>query len=190
MAEIDKYCDSSQGFQWMSDAQGVIGHVTELKIGGTDFPADMEVTNPEAVKGDPVKVVGVADSISWMGGIAHSVNITCWVSNTNKKTLMIMLHSEMDSTAVEFKFNVYDYDKEAAKYYMSFHTKDTVLTGNVKIEGGQRSLFLSDEPNAAVEKPENYQVVIDIVPEDVEQQLHLAASDTHKVALQWGLTRG
>jgi hypothetical protein len=189
MAEIHKQCDEVQGFQWMSDRQEQIGHITMLKIGETEFKADMAVTNPEEVKGDPVDVVGVASSIAWGGGIVDPIAIRCQISNKNKQELAMLLFSEMTSTAVELKFNVYSYDKDATKYFMSFHTKDTVLNGIVAVQGGERLLYLEDEPHPVVEKPENYGLSIEIVPEDETMDLHVAVSDTHKVALQWGIKR-
>jgi hypothetical protein len=190
MADISKYCDAVQGFQFKPDVQVTLGHIIALKVGDTEFAADMSVTDPESPKGDPVKVVGVASDVSWQGGIVDPLSISCQISIDNKNAVGMLLMSDMNSIEVEINFNVYDYDLQAKKYFKSFHANDTALLGLLQVQGENLGLYLDDQPSGEVQSPANFPLQILIVPKEEEQQLHWAVSDTAKKALQWGLTLG
>ncbi len=190
MASIDKFCDVPASFETPKDAQPLIGFMETLLIGETQFAEDLELQIPGMKRSDKQPVVGSIESVSWEGGSTNPVSFSFWMSVTNKTELATLLHGDMDQTNVEYQFKIFEYDKEAKMWYHSFHTDETAMKAIVKVSGGERMLFLSDEPHGTVEKPEIYQVTLEVVPEDEEQALHIALASDKKLARQWGITRG
>jgi hypothetical protein len=188
MAELSYSCDVSQGFNFQKDQQTPVGHINKLKIAGKELAADMAVTNPEAVAGDKVKVVGVVSGVFWGGGYADPIQFNCQVSNPNKKTLALLAHQEMANTMVEFVFTIYDYDPDEKKYYKCFHSNDAVLKGLVLKSGGALSIHIDMEQSAEVVSPKNFSMDLGVMPEDLEQETHMAMSVSDKLVKRWGVT--
>ena len=188
MAETSFSCDVSQGFNFKKDAQDIVGHISKLKIGDKDMEVDLGVTNPEDLAGDKIKVVGVASDIYWEGGFAEPIQFTCQVSNANKKTLAILTNTEMSNTTVEFAFEIYDYDPDEKKYYKAFHTDGKAIKGLVQKSGGSLSIAISTDQSTEVMSPNNFTLSLGVMPEDTEQETHLAFSVSAKVVKRWGVT--
>ncbi len=188
MAETSFSCDVSQGFNFKKDAQDIVGHISKLKIGDKDMEVDLAVTNPEDLAGDKIKVVGVASDIYWEGGFAEPIQFSCQVSNANKKTLAILTNTEMSNTSVEFAFEVYDYDPDEKKYYKAFHTDGAAIKGLVQKSGGSLSIAISTDQSMEVMSPNNFTLSLGVMPEDTEQETHLAFSVSDKVVKRWGVT--
>jgi hypothetical protein len=188
MAELSYSCDVSQGFNFQKDEQTLVGHINKLKVAGKELAADMAVTNPENVTGDKVKVVGVVSDLYWGGGYADSIEFRCQVSNPNKKTLAVLTQMEMANTMVEFVFTIYDYDPDEKKYYKCFHSNDAVMKGLVKKSGGQLSISIDADQSQEVMSPKNFTMELGIMPEDLEQDTHMAISVSDKMVKRWGVT--
>ena len=188
MAEVSYSCDVSQGFNFQKDQQTLVGHINKLKVAGKELAVDMAVTNPENVTGDKVKVVGVVSNIYWGGGYADSMQFSCQVSNPNKKTLAVLTQMEMANTMVEFVFTIYDYDPDEKKYYKCFHSNDAVLKGLVQKSGGQLSIFIDADQSQEVMSPKNFTMNLGVMPEDLEQDTHMAISVSDKMVKRWGVT--
>ncbi len=188
MAETSFSCDVSQGFNFQKDAQDIVGHISKLKIGGKDMDVDLAVTNPEKLSGDKIKVVGVVSDIYWEGGFAQPIQFSCQVSNANKKTLAILTNSEMSDTSVEFAFEIYDYDPDKKQYYKAFHTEGKALKGLVEKSGGSLSIGISTDQSMEVMSPNNFTLTLGVMPEDTEQETHLAFSVSDKLVKRWGVT--
>lgn len=188
MPAINKDCSVFNGFNFKRDVQDKIGHATQLTIGEKTLTADLTVKEP-IEEGDE-KVVGVISSFSWDGGYAQPIQFSMQISITNKNEIASLLHTQMKSVAVTVNFNIYEYDPEAKAYYKSLHTNDADIKGLIQVEGDERILYLSDEPGMEVQQPINYQIVIGIVPEDEQQEIHLAVSQSMKFVKPWGVTRG
>jgi hypothetical protein len=188
MAEVSYSCDVSQGFNFQKDQQTLVGHINKLKVAGKELAVDMAVTNPENVTGDKVKVVGVVSGIYWGGGYADSMQFSCQVSNPNKKTLAVLTQMEMANTMVEFVFTIYDYDPDEKKYYKCFHSNDAVLKGLVQKSGGQLTISIDAEQSQEVMSPKNFTMQLGIMPEDLEQDTHMAISVSDKMVKRWGVT--
>jgi len=188
MAEVSYSCDVSQGFNFQKDEQTLVGHINKLKVAGKELAADMAVTNPENVTGDKVKVVGVVSDIYWGGGYADSMQFGCQVSNPNKKTLAVLTQMEMANTMVEFVFTIYDYDPDEKKYYKCFHSNDAVLKGLVQKSGGQLSISIDADQSQEVMSPKNFTMRLGVMPEDLEQDTHMAISVSDKMVKRWGVT--
>ncbi len=190
MAATNYYCNVGQGYNFYPDSQDVVGHLTKMKVAGKELKADMAVTNPEDIKGDNVKVVGVMSGINWEGGMADAVNIGCQVSVTNKQDLTLLQHSELSDTTVEFQFIVYEYDPNKKKFFQSFHSKETTMKGLIQKSGSNLSLDVAMDQSTEVVNPINFAFNIGIMPEDEAQQIHLAASVDGKFVKAWGVAVG
>jgi len=188
MAETSFSCDVSQGFNFKKDAQDIVGHISKLKIGDKEMEVDLAVTNPEDLAGDKIKVVGVVSGIYWEGGFAEPIQFSCQVSNANKKTLAILTNTEMSNTTVEFAFEIYDYDPDEKKYYKAFHTDGKAMKGLVEKSGGSLSISISTDQSMEVVSPNNFTLSLGVMPEDTEQETHLAFSVSDKVVKRWGVT--
>ena len=188
MAETSFSCDVSQGFNFKKDAQDIVGHISKLKIGEKDMDVDLAVTNPEDLAGDKIKVVGVVSDIYWEGGFAQPIQFSCQVSNANKKTLAILTNTEMSNTTVEFAFEIYDYDPDEKKYYKAFHTDGAAIKGLVEKSGGSLSIAISTDQSMEVMSPNNFTLSLGVMPEDTEQETHLAFSVSDKLVKRWGVT--
>ena len=188
MAETSFSCDVSQGFNFKKDAQDIVGHISKLKIGEKDMDVDLAVTNPEDLPGDKIKVVGILSDIYWEGGFAQPIQFSCQVSNANKKTLAILTNTEMSNTTVEFAFEIYDYDPDEKKYYKAFHTDGAAMKGLVEKSGGSLSIAISMDQSMEVMSPNNFTLTLGVMPEDTEQETHLAFSVSDKLVKRWGVT--
>ncbi len=188
MADLSYPCDVTQGFNFQKDVQTTVGHLNSIKVGDTELDVDLAVTDPTDLAGDKVKVAGVIADIYWNGGYAEPISITAQISNANQKAIALLLHSDLSNTAVEFAFTSYAYDPEPKKYYKCFHSNDEALKGLVEKSGGELRLNLDTDPSQEVVSPLNFSLSIGIMPEDTEQDTHVAISDTDKFVKNWGVT--
>jgi hypothetical protein len=194
MPAIQKDCSVFQAFNFRRDVHDKVGHVTELKIGedeNGDMEADLTLRDP--IAGDDsseVKVVGVISSFHWEGGYAQPVQISMQMSRENKKKLAVLLHTTMKSVKVVISYEIYEYDRDAEVFYKSVHTNDNTLNAILQVQGTERVLYLSDTPGTEVENPVNYQLVVGMVPDEEQQEIHIAVSDSAKFVKPWGVTRG
>jgi len=188
-AESSYSCSVRQGFNFEKDAQILVGYVNELKIGDRELAADLHVTDPEDVSGT-LKVVGVVSNIRWQGGYADPVHFSSQVSTDNKNTLATLVHKELSNTEVEFEFTVYDYDPRQKKYYKAFHTDGTKLKGLILKSGGELAMNIDMEQSMEVVSPKNYAFTLGVMPQEEEQQIHLAFSVSDTFVKPWGVTVG
>lgn len=189
MAESNYPCSISQAFNFQKDEQLRVGHLVSLSIGGTAFTADMTLTNPTDYS-TGVKVVAPISHISWNGGYADPVFITFNVSTENQKTASIMQHTNLSDTTVVFEYNIYDFDTVAKKYYLAFHTNASTLNGYVMKQGGRLALDIDSAADGEVVSPMNYVMQLGIMPQESQQAIQLAVSNSDKFAKQWGVTVG
>jgi len=188
MAELSYDCDVSQGFNFQKDVQILVGHINTLKVSTKKMAVDLEVTDPEAVAGDKVKVVGIVSSLFWAGGFADPIEFGCQVSNANKKTLQVLSHSEMSDTTVLLDFTIYDYDPDEKKYYKAFHTDGKELKGLVEKGGGRLSIEIDAAQSEEIMSPKNFAFSLGVMPEDQKQETHMAMSVSDKLVKEWGVT--
>ncbi len=186
MADINFSTSVSQGFNFQKDEQELVGHIVSCKIGDTELEADLNVSDPA----DPtklVKVFGVMSGIYWNGGYADALQFSCQVSNSNKVKLATLTHTSLSNTEVTFKFNIYDFDPKEKKYYMAFHANDTDLKGLVEKSGGSLSMNIEMDQSMEVVSPKNFCFNLGVMPQDVDQQVHLAVSMSDKFVKKWGV---
>lgn len=190
MAEISYTCSAEQAFNWDKNNQSVIGHLTALKVGGEDIEAKFELMNPEKV-GEKNKVVGPISYINWKGGYADAIQIDAQVHNENQQDLMTLLQKDLDSTAVEFKFEIFAYHQEKGneKYFQCFHCDDKTLYGLIHKDGEKLDIFIDKKQSQQILSPKNFSFSIKIMPaEDEAQVLHWAGKLDGKLSKAWGIT--
>lgn len=186
MAEIKKPCSARQAYNFKQDVQDRMGWIKSLKIGDTEFPADQTVKNPS--DHSDVKVVAVLDDFSWQGGAAEPLNFRGRLSAKNKTELAQKLHQEMINTAVEVDFDIWEFDPVARKYFRCVHSNDTPLKGLIMKDGDRLLVQVSDTDNKDVPEPQNFSFSLSVMPERVEQHVHIAVSETGKLVKKWGVT--
>ena len=190
MPELSFSCSVSQGFNFLKDSQDRVGHINSLKIAGQDMVSDISVDDPENAGGDSLKAFGVVSSIYWEGGYADAVQFTCQVSTENKKALATLVHTTMTNTEVEMEFTIYDYDPEQKQYYKCLHCEGTPLLCLIQKSGGELSMAIDNEEAMEVVSPKNFTFSLGCMPQDQEQQIHVAVSVSDKFVKQFGVTVG
>jgi hypothetical protein len=189
MASTSFNCSVGQGFNFEKDSQNVVGHLTSLKIGAKEFAKDIEVMDPTAIKDDTkVKVVGVISGIYWNGGYADPLSVNCQVSTVNKQDAVVLQHSDLSDTAVEYDYVIYDYDPVAKVYFKAFHNNETTLKGLVEKSGGSLSLGIEMDQGMEVVSPKNFGFYIGIMPQEEAQVVHYGVSNTGKFTKAWGVS--
>lgn len=189
MAETSFAPNVRQGFNFEKDSQVTVGFINSLKVGDTTLESDFNVTDPENVTAS-IKVFGVLNGIMWQGGYTDGVQLGAQVSNDNKNKLATLLHKTLSNTEVEIEFTVYDYDPKTKKYYQCFHCNGTKLKGLVEKSGGRLNMRIDNEASYEVVSPKNFAFDVSVMPDETEQQIHLAVSTTDKFAKAWGLKVG
>lgn len=187
MPAVNKYCSVTNGFNFRRDLHENIGHITTLKVSDKKFEADFELKEPLDEKDE--KVVGVISNFDWEGGFAQEMQFYFQVSIDNKNSALMLLHTDIKKLDVEMTFNIYEYDKQSGSFFKSLHTNDKVLKGVIAVAGDERQFRTEDDPNPEVQMPENYGVTLVYVPQDIEQEIHMAVSTDKKFVKQWGIKR-
>ncbi len=187
MPDITYSCDVVQGYNFNRDAQGRVGHINSLMIADAELAADFSVIDPEAVSGDPVKVVAIVRDFAWNGGAVDGLQFGMQISSENKIKIATLLHQTMSNTTVTVNFTVYDYDRDEKKFFKALHTDGTALNCLVQLEGDQLVLFLADDPDGEVEQPRNFSLQLGVMPDETQQEIHYAISISDKFVKQFGI---
>ena len=186
MASSDYQCSIRQGYNFEKDAQVLVGHLVSIKVADKELKADTSLTGPVDLKAQVV--VGPISSISWQGGYADPVWVSFNVTSANQTEALLLKHTTLSKTDVEFAFNIYAFDQVAKVYYLAFHTDKKALKGLIFKTGGDLAIDIADDPDGQVLSPKNYVLNIGIMPQDAEEQsLLFAVSNTQKFAKQWGV---
>ena len=190
MASTNLPCDVSQGFNFQKDAQCMVGHITSLKIGDKEYKKDLAVADPTKINDDDgtVKVVGVISNIFWEGGYADPIMFNCRISTENKQESIVLQHTKLSNTNVEFSYIIYDYDPAKKVFYKSFHTNETDLKGLVAKNGGDLDIGVDIEQSSDVVSPKNFSFYLGVMPQEEEQETHYAVSQDAKFVKKWGVT--
>jgi hypothetical protein len=179
-----------QGFNYQKDVQKPIGFITSLKIAGMTvpvLPADLSLKDAAG----PVKAVGVLESVTWAGGQGDAIQLKAAVSTKNKQTLEAALHQSMSNTAVEVQFALYNYDPIKKQWYTAFQSgangTNAVVKGLIQKENKDLKLTIGKEPQAAVKSPQNWEMVLAIMPQSLAQPTTFCTGSGACVAKQWGV---
>ena len=190
MAATSFPCSVTQGFNFQKDAQVFVGHINSLKIGEKEFKKDIAVADPTKINEDQntVKVVGVVSNIFWQGGYADAIQFSCQVSTENKQEAVVLQHTKLSNTNVEFSFTIYDYDPVKKVFYKTFHTNEKDLKGLVEKNGEDLALNIDLTFSSEVNSPKNYGFYLGVMPKEEEQDVHYAVSQDAKFVKKWGVT--
>jgi len=189
MASSSYQCDVLQGFNFQKDGQTLVGHITSLTIGDTPLPADTQVQDPCEIGSETlIKVVGVISSVYWEGGFADPVSFSAKISILNKNTATLLQHKDLSNTNVELGFVVYEYDPIAKAYFKAFHADETKLKGLVLKNGGELEIAVDSEQSMEVPSPKNFNFYLGVMPQEEQQIIDLAVSETDKFSKKWGVT--
>ncbi|WP_299494620.1 hypothetical protein [uncultured Shewanella sp.] len=189
MARTSYNCDIAQGFNFQKDEQTLVGHINTLSIAGKEFKPDIAVMDPTKInESGSKKVVGIVSNIDWEGGFANPISFGCQISIDNKQAATLLQHSNLSNTSVSVGFSIYEYDPKAKVYYMNFHTETAPLLGLVNKSGGELNLHIDNDFSTTIVSPKNFYFCLGVMPEDQEQDIHMAVSNTSKFAKKWGVT--
>lgn len=175
------------GFDFNKVENANTGFISALKIGDVEFKADlMSLKNPEQPEADLGAMVGVVGSIASDGNPTGSIQISCQVTDTNRAEIAAKIGT-LDSIEVTFNVVIYSYDKAAKKYYKTFYS-DAALEGVLEKNGTDLALFVAEEPDTAIQMPENFTVTFSVKPAAKQQTYNIAKANTKNVATLWGIT--
>jgi len=175
------------GFNFEKDAQISVGFINYLKIADQELASDLTLTDPENVA-NTIKVFGVVSSIYWGGGYADPVQFSAQVTTDNKNVLATLIHKALSNTEIEFSFTIYDYDPKAKKYFQCFNTNAVKLKGLVLKSGGELAMAIDNNASGEVTSPKNYTFTLGVMPQDLDQQIFIAVSETGKFVKKWGVS--
>ena len=190
MAHLEVNCNVIQGFNFEKDSQGRIGHLVSLKIGDTQYKADLKVQDPTKIGDDEgkVDVVGVISSIYWPGGHADPIYFNCRVTSQNKQISFVLQHNTMSKTDVEYSFIIYEYDPVNKVYFKHFHSGQADLQGLVAKDGSNLNFNIGNEESMDVVSPKNFDLGVGVMPKEEEQKIEVGVSNTAKFVKKWGVT--
>jgi hypothetical protein len=189
MASTSLNCSVSQGFNFEKDSQCVVGHLISLKIGTKKLACDIKVIDPAVINDDAkVSVVGVISGIFWKGGYTDPLSFNCRISTFNKQDIVVLQHSGLSDTSVEFDYVIYDYDPVAKVYYKAFHNHSATLKGLIEKSGGSLSLEIEMDQSIEVVLPENFGLYVGIIPQEEIQVVHFGVSNVGKFTKAWGVS--
>lgn len=187
MASVDYYCSIRQGYNFERDQQVTVGHLLKMKVAGKDLAVDTTLTGPDTLKND-VKVVGVMSGISWGGGYADPIYINCNISTSNQSTILVLKHTSLVETEVEFHFCIFQFDPIKKKYYKCLHDNGTTMKGLILKRGSDLVMDVAEKNDPTVMSPLNYNFSIAVMPsEEDAQTIHMAVSETDKFTKVWGV---
>nr|CRH06364.1 Conserved exported protein of unknown function [Candidatus Magnetococcus massalia] len=188
-ASFDRALDVYQGFNFRKDKTTSVGCITKLKVGTVELKADLHIKNPKNPRQDG-RCVAILSSQSWGLGANDAIYTNGQVSETNRQEIQTMLYNDLSGVSVEYQAYLFEYDPRTKKYFTSFHSEGQDLCGMLEKQGPNIALDVATRASTEVEYPENYAFFIGIKPIRSTQHITLQASETKKMAKQWGKGRG
>lgn len=186
MPQFTKACDVYQGFNFKKDVSTTVGFITALKVNGVEITADVTAKDPLNPTTD-LPVSAVLREVSWATGTTDAIYFTGQLTAGNRQNLALMVYKDLTSVEVLFKYNVYEYDPVAKKYFKCFHANDTEMKGILEKNGADLTLSVADDASTDVQSPLNYSFHIGVKPQPAEQTLTIATADQKNVVKQWGV---
>lgn len=180
-----RFCDLTHGFNFFTPGQARIGYITYLKIGGVEYAADFDVTDPTHPD-NKMKVFGVASWVAWKGQQTDAVVFAAQVSADNEQNLLALGKNDLTGIAIEFSFVLYDFDSKANTYYKSLSSNSQILTGTLDEEGGHLLYYMSNDTGVEVKTPPNYNFQLGVKPDFTPQKLQIAQSAGKSSLKNWG----
>lgn len=186
MPHFTKGCDVYQGFNFKKDKSTTVGFITALKVNGQEVKADITAKDPLNPTTD-LPVVSVLSEVAWATGATDALYFSGQITATNRQDLALMVYKDLTKVEVLFKYNIYEYDPVANKYFKCFHCSDTEMKGLLEKNGNDLTLSVADDASAEIQSPLNFSFNIGIKPQSAEQALTIATADQKNVVKQWGV---
>jgi len=186
MPNFSKGCDVYQGFNFKKDKSTVVGFITALKVNEKEIKADITCKDPMNATTD-LPVASVLSEVSWATGPTDAIYFSGQITATNRQDLALMVYNDLTKVEVLFKYNIYEYDPVAKKYFKCLHTGDVEMKGILEKNGSDLTLGCSDDASTEVQSPLNYSFHIGIKPQPTEQSITIATADQKNVVKKWGV---
>ena len=187
MAGISLNGNIKQGFDFSKDKQVTIGFLTSLKVGNLELTPDFPLYDP--VEDAEEKVVGVMGHVEWNTDKTSPIAFSAQVSLDNKKAMKEALLGALPNGDAEVEFRMLEYDSspDQKKYYVSFSTGDNPVNASLRKAGANLDISVDDAPTPEVQQPANFGLRFSLVPDQVDQDLHVAVGVGANMAKQWGV---
>jgi hypothetical protein len=206
MPKVNDRLNVYQGFNFKKDKQSNVGVLLSMKVGGQELKPDLEtIKDPEQPSKD-LKAVAVLDHYLWKTGPTDSMCFSGRLSTANRKTVAMLVQSNLTNIEVEFSYVIYKYDPSEKRYFKSNSHKSKLKGLVAKIDNGDCDHFFEDEdedgdedklaltimekPADEVTSPENFTFRIGVKPQPQEQQVTLACALQMKTEMKWGFKSG
>src|SRR5437870_4325417 len=124
MPNFSKACDVVQGFNFKKDISTTVGFITALKVNNVEITADITCKDPMNPTTD-YPVASVLSDVSWATGTTDSIYFSGQLTAGNRQNLALMVYKDLTVVEVLFKFNIFEYDPIAKKYFKCYHCGDT-----------------------------------------------------------------
>lgn len=190
--DISPVCSPYQGANFKKDKQDSVGYITALKIGSKTFTADLSCADPTDTS-KSVKAVMVLSKAKWSTGKSDAIYFNGEVSATTQSAMYSLGLNDMTDVTVEFQFTVYKFDavKTPYAYYKHFHSNDTTMKGMLEKDGSDYTFEIGDSKlDTFKDAPQVFPCYLGIKPQNTEQDIQIATSQTDKSTKKWGVTVG
>jgi uncharacterized protein YceK len=174
-----------QGFEFFPWRQWPIGYITYLKLGGVEYTADLQVTDP-LNQPNKINVFGVISQLMWKGATTDSIVFSAQVSTNNQKMLAATENADFSKMDVDFSFVIYQFDTKANKYFKRISSGTQALQGMVHKEGEYYLYLISTDLGAEVNPPDNYTFQLGVEPKGVTQEIEIGTSAKDSTVKPWG----
>jgi len=125
--------------------------------------------------------------VLWETGVTDAVYLSAQISAANRRAVSTLSFTTMTSVVTVFQFTVYEYDRDAKKYFLAFHTSDADMNGILESRGEDLNVSVADDASTEVVSPVNYSFQIGIKPQASAQRLYLATAYEKNIVRSWGL---
>jgi hypothetical protein len=181
-SEINLSMDVHQGVNFSKQQVQKVGYITKITLGKKALKADIGVAKIDDPSSDQ-DVVGILVNCGWDGNPSGPLGFYGVISDSNKKTVKLLLaESLVDRTCkVEFECWAYDVDEKAKKYYKEFHSNDEEIDGELVLQGGgsgKVDLWVEEVQIPDVPQPALYQMGFSMTPAPKQQKLHYSVDGT------------
>jgi hypothetical protein len=176
--------DVNQAFNFERVADGALGFMHSLALGGTTLSRDLIVLDPM----DPSRtatVTAVLERVSWRGGVGDAIDFTLRLSGANRDAVIAAAGEAVRDAS--FSFTVYEC---YGSCFEAFHTAGQVFPALVGLDGQDQKIHVSNDVNTDVAAPENFTVLLTLVPGNEARDLHRGYDSRKRVVMRWGVTAG
>ncbi|MGH2611504.1 MAG: hypothetical protein ACRDFB_00470 [Rhabdochlamydiaceae bacterium] len=189
MKIIDTELDAPSAYKFNVTNRSMVGYIETMAFeSGAKLTPDITVKDPENPDQDK-KVVGILDSIQWVGGPTDPVMIKGRLSFPNKGTFKSCVTSLTGGADINIAWCVESYDGPKKKYFKAFHTNEKEVKA-VITDGTETKV--KDIKSVDITDPENFAFELTLTAKSggEEQELCCATSAELKFSRRFGIKMG